>query len=64
MLSDEYKNWAVDKDHMPPMQYWAHSDWTSKYLSNKKERIERMQQLVRTFYTAFAQLLKDQKLKF
>lgn len=64
MLSDEYKNWAVDKGHMPPMQYWAHSDWTSKYLSNKKERIERMQQLVRTFYTAFAQLLKDQKLKF
>jgi len=64
MLSDEYKNWAVDKGHMPPMQYWAHSDWTSRYKTNKIEKINRMQQLVRTFYAAFAQLLKDQKTKF
>ena len=62
MLSDEYKNWAIDNGHMPPMQVWAHSDWKSRYLTNKSEKIERMQQLVRDIFVVFAQLLKDQNL--
>ena len=61
MLSYEHKNWAVDKGYMPPMQVWAHSDWKSRYLRNSEDTIEKMQQLVREFYTAFSRLLKDQK---
>jgi hypothetical protein len=61
MLAYEYKLWAVDKGKLPPMQTWAHSEWKSKYLVNTKETIERMQQLVREFYVAFAQLLGTKK---
>lgn len=63
MLSYEHKNWAVDNGHMPLMQVWAHSDWKERYHKNSKETINKMQQLVREFYTAFAQLLRDQKLQ-
>jgi hypothetical protein len=61
MLAYEYKLWAVDMGKLPPMQTWAHSEWKSKYLVNTKETIERMQQLVREFYVAFAQLLGTKK---
>jgi hypothetical protein len=64
ILSYEHKNWAVDHGYMPPMPVWAYGDWKSRYLKNTIETINRMQQLVRTFYAAFAQLLKDQKTKF
>lgn len=58
MLSYEYKLWAVDNGKLPPMQVWAHSDWTSRYQKNTKATIKRMQELVRTFFVSFAQLLK------
>ena len=61
MLAREYKLWAVDNGKLPSMQTWAHSDWKSKYLVNTKETIERMQQLVREFYVAFAKLLGTKK---
>ena len=61
MLAYEYKLWAVDMGKLPPMQTWAHSEWKSKYQVNTKETIERMQQLVREFYVAFAQLLGTKK---
>ena len=57
MLSYEYKLWAVDGGKLPPMQVWAHSDWTRLY-KNSKDTIKRMQKLVRGFYALFANLLK------
>lgn len=58
MLSNEYKRWAVDNDVLPPMQTWRHSDWTQKY-NNSKTAIKRMQTLISEFYTAFADVLKE-----
>ena len=58
MLSNEYKRWAVDNGNLPPLQVWRHSDWTQKY-NNKKNTIEKMQNLVSTFYTAFSAVLKE-----
>ena len=57
MLSYEYKLWAVDNGKLPPMQVWAHSDWTRRY-KNSKDTIKRMQELIRAFYALFANLLK------
>lgn len=57
MLRYEYNNWAVDNGKLPPMQVWTHRDWTSKYQKNTKATIKRMQELVRTFFVSFAQLL-------
>ena len=57
MLSNEYKRWAVDNKKLPPMQVWRHSDWTQRY-NNTKNTIEKMQNLVSTFYAAFAAVLK------
>ena len=56
MLSYEYKLWAVDGGKLPPMQVWAHSDWTSRY-KNTKNTIKRMQDLTRQFFALFAGLL-------
>ena len=58
MLSNEYKRWAVDNGVLPPMQAWRHSDWTQKY-NNSKTAIKRMQTLISNFYTAFADVLKE-----
>lgn len=57
MLSYEYKLWAVDGGKLPPMQVWAHSDWTRRY-KNSKDTIKHMQELIRAFYALFANLLK------
>ena len=57
MLSYEYKLWAVDNGKLPPMQVWAHSDWTRRY-KNSKDTIKHMQELIRAFYALFANLLK------
>ena len=46
-----------DNGKLPPMQVWTHRDWTSKYQKNTKATIKRMQELVRTFFVSFAQLL-------
>lgn len=56
MLSYEYKLWAVDDGKLPPMQVWAHSDWTCKY-KNTKDNIKHMQTQTRQFYSLFAGLL-------
>lgn len=53
MLSYEYKKWAVDGDHLPSMQIWAHSDMLYRY-GNNKQTVINMQQLVRDFYKVFA----------
>lgn len=55
MLSYEYKLWAVADGKLPPMQVWAHEEWTCQY-KNSWETIKRMQGLVRDFYRAFAAL--------
>lgn len=55
MLSYEYKLWAVADGKLPPMQVWAHEEWTRQY-KNSWETIKRMQGLVRDFYRAFAAL--------
>ena len=57
MLSYEYKLWAVDNGKLPPMQVWAHSDWTRLY-KNSKDTIKHMQELISAFYALFANLLK------
>lgn len=53
MLSYEYKKWAVEYDHLPSMQIWAHSDMLERY-GNNKQTVKIMQQLVRDFYKVFA----------
>ena len=53
MLSYEYKKWAIDDDHLPAMQTWAHSDMLARY-GNSKNTVKNMQQLVRDFYKVFA----------
>lgn len=55
MLRYEYNNWAVADGKLPPMQIWAHEEWTRQY-KNSWETIKRMQGLVRDFYRAFAAL--------
>ncbi len=55
MLRYEYNNWAVADGKLPPMQVWAHEEWTRQY-KNSWETIKRMQGLVRDFYRAFAAL--------
>ena len=56
MLRYEYNNWAVVDGKLPPMQVWAHEEWTRQY-KNSWKTIKRMQALVRDFYKAFAELL-------
>ena len=56
MLRYEYNNWAVSDGKLPPMQVWAHEEWTRQY-KNSWKTIQRMQALVRDFYKAFAELL-------
>ena len=56
MLRYEYNNWAVADGKLPPMQVWAHSEWTRQY-KNSWKTIQHMQTLVRDFYKAFAALL-------
>jgi hypothetical protein len=56
MLRYEYNNWAVADGKLPPMQVWAHEEWTRQY-KNTWKTIQHMQALVRDFYKAFAALL-------
>ena len=56
MLGNEYKRWAVADGVLPPMALWAHEEWVRHY-NNSRDKIKRMQGLVRDFHLALIQLL-------